>query len=474
MSLIDHVRHTIERQRTFSPGHRVGIAVSGGADSVFLLHALHELAPIWNLHLSVVHLDHGIRGDASREDAAFVRDLAAQFALPCHFREVAVPEIDDNLEQAARRVRHDFFRDLIASHAIDRVATGHTLSDQSETVLYRLLRGSGLTGLCGILPLTADCLARPLLYIRRTEIEDWLTGRHIAWREDETNQNPTYARNRLRHQVLPLLKDAFNPRLDDALAHLATLAQDEEDFWNREILPKYPVTAGPVSKFRTSELTGVHPALARRLIRRALERVKGDLRQIDFGHVETILEMARATEGSGRVQLPGLDIFRSFDWLRIAPTGFDRALERDFEMPVNIPLSITLPDGHALLTLTLIHREENQETYDKLGDELDWQRLTFLSEPDAAGQGGASSGLLELRNWRPGDHYRRVGQSQEQKIKLLFQEARIPLWDRRHWPVLTSKGRIVWTRQFGPAAEFAADSDTRTMLRVVEQHYPEE
>lgn len=466
--MIERVRQAIVRHRMFSPGQRVGIAVSGGADSVFLLHVLHQLAFHWNLHLSVIHIDHGIRGEASREDARFVRELAGHFGLHCQLREAAVLDIDDNLEQAARGVRHAFFHELISAGSMDRVATGHTLSDQSETVLYRLLRGSGLTGLCGIHPVTTNGLVRPLLSLKRAEIEDWLTAHGVSWREDETNQDRAYARNRLRHDVLPLLKENFNPRLDDALAHLATLAQDEEDFWASEVLSQHPTPLGPVAIFRTREIAAVHPALARRIVRRVLERVKGDLRQIDFTHIETILELARSSVGSGRVQLHGVDIFRSFDWMRIAPVGFDQAVERDFEMPVTVPISITLPRNQRTLTFTLNPCEENRASYDKLDNELDWQRLTLFSEPDAAGEGGASSGLLELRNWRPGDHYQRVGQSQPQKIKLLFQEARIPLWDRRHWPVLTCRGRIAWTRQFGPAAEFAADSATRTVLRVHE------
>jgi tRNA(Ile)-lysidine synthase len=205
------------------------------------------------------------------------------------------------------------------------------------------------------------------------------------------------------------------------------------------------------------------------MVRRAVEGVKGDLRQIDFSHIETVLQLARSANGSGRVQLHGVDIFRSFDWIRIAPAGFEKAADRDFEIPITIPVSITLPDGVGRLTFTLIRCEENRESHDKLGDELDWQRLAFPSEPDAAGQGGASSGLLVIRNWRPGDHYQRAGQSQPQKIKLLFQEARIPLWDRRHWPVLISRGRIVWTRHFGPAAEFAAGAATRAILRIAEE-----
>jgi tRNA(Ile)-lysidine synthase len=467
--MIDRVREAIERHRMFSPGQCVGVAVSGGADSVFLLYALHELAPGWNLHLSVVHVEHGIRGDASRQDAQFVRELAGHFGLPCHVREAAVLAIDDNLEQAARWVRQDFFRELISSGTIDRVATGHTLSDQSETVLYRLLRGSGLTGLCGILPVTTEGIVRPLLYLKREELEEWLRARGISWREDETNQDHSYARNRLRHEVLPALRESFNPRLDDALAHLATLAQDEEDFWNREILSRYAAPSGPVVKLQAGELGAMHPALARRIVRRALQCIKGNLRQIDFSHIETVLQLARSPNSSGRVQLPGVDIFRSFEWIRITPVGFEKAADREFEVPITVPVSITLPKGVGRLTFTLIRREENRESHDKLGDELDWQRLAFPSEPDAAGQGGVSSGLLVIRNWRPGDHYQRAGQSQPQKIKLLFQEARIPLWDRRHWPVLTSQGRIVWTRHFGPAAEFAAGAATRAILRIAEE-----
>src|SRR5271165_2996932 len=133
----------------FHPGQRVGVAVSGGADSIFLLHALHQLAPRWNLHLSVVHIEHGIRAAASKADAEFVRSLAAEYSLPLHLHEAHLQNADGNLEQEARRTRHSFFRTLIQDQAIDNVATGHTRSDQAETVMFRILRGSGSTGLAG-------------------------------------------------------------------------------------------------------------------------------------------------------------------------------------------------------------------------------------------------------------------------------------------------------------------------------------
>src|SRR5579862_4935413 len=206
--MFDRIADFIERYDMFPPGVRVGVAVSGGADSVFLLHALLELAPRWNLHLAVVHIDHGVRGAASRADADFVQDLAARHNLPFHLRRADVPSIDGNLEQAARRVRQAFFAELVATGAVDRIATGHTRSDQAETVLYRILRGSGLAGLSGILPVTQERVVRPLLDLDRGEIECWLRTRNIAWREDETNQVLPYAKNRPPHEILPpLMKD---------------------------------------------------------------------------------------------------------------------------------------------------------------------------------------------------------------------------------------------------------------------------
>ena len=445
---------TIERYKMFGPGMRLGVAVSGGLDSTCLLHLLRELAPRWNLHLSVVHIEHGIRGDVSRADAEFVRDMAARFGLYFHLCEAHVASTGDNLEQAARRARQNFFQALISAGTLDRIATGHTRSDQAETVMYRLLRGAGLSGLRGVLPVTNEGVVRPFLDVDRAEIEAWMRERGIEWREDETNEQRTFARNRLRHDILPLLREAFNPHLDSGLAQLAELARDEEHYWNG-LLPPVVNKAGAVF-WRAEDLAAAHPAMARRTVRRIIENVRGDLRQIDFSHVEAILDMARSELGSGRVQLPGLDIFRSFDWLRVAPAGFDSGRTRDFSFPISVPGSASLPGDAGLVELELMNPGEKPECHDKVRSELDWKRLTFFAKPDAAGQYGAASVLLELRNWRPGDRYRPAGESRERKIKDFFQEARIPLWDRRDWPVLVLGGRIVWARRFGPATEFAA------------------
>jgi tRNA(Ile)-lysidine synthase len=460
--LQDRVLRTIARHAMFSTDHRVGVAVSGGSDSVCLLHLLHELAPRWNLRLSVVHIDHGIRGAASQADAEFVRSLAEQFALPFHLHRADVPSIDDNLEQAARRVRQEFYLELMRSGTADRIATGHTRSDQAETVLYRILRGSGFAGLAGIRPVTCEGIVRPLLDATRAQVAEWVAERRIEWREDESNQDRSFARNKIRHELLPHLRCMFNPQLDEALANLAVMAGDEEQYWEATL--QKPVARGGVVLLNTSRDLNQPPAVARRLVRRAIENVKGDLRQIEFDHVEAVLEMARSGLGHGRMQIPGVDVFRSFEWIRFAPAGDDRQWGREFAVALAPPATVEIPGGAGRVDFQVVEAQgtsESTNAYDSLVGELDWQRIASIPAPSGAGQG-----LLELRNWRPGDQYRRAGQSHEQRIKLLFQEARVPLWERRNWPVLTANGAIIWSRRFGPAMDFTPDASTRAILRI--------
>jgi tRNA(Ile)-lysidine synthase len=447
--MLDRIRQFAARHEMFPPGSRVGVAVSGGADSVFLLHALREMAD-----LSVVHVDHGIRGQASHDDAEFVRNLAEKLGLAFHILNANLFAGTANLEETARNVRLAFFRQLIASGTVDRIATGHTRNDQAETVLYRVLRGASLAGLAGILPLTKEGLVRPLLETDRAEIECWLRERAIQWRTDETNHNLSYARNRLRHDILPQLREAFNSRLDEALSNMAILARDEESYWKTELDRR---SAPQV--LEVTELARMPAALARRVIRRSIESIKGNLRQIDFQHVERILNMTRAGKGHDRLQIPGLDVVRSFGWIRLARTGPNVAEQTDYALSLQAAGSVELPDGSARITLQMLEKPDTRQPYATVVNELDWQRLS------------TNCGVfpsLELRNWRPGDRFRRVGQSREHKIKFLFQEARVPSWERSNWPIITYNESIVWIRRFGASAEFAAGPSTRLVLQVAD------
>jgi tRNA(Ile)-lysidine synthase len=449
--LLQRVAATIERHRMFEPGHRVGVAVSGGADSVCLLHVLHRLAPRWQLCLTVLHLNHNLRGDESRADADFVRALAASLGLPAIVRQASLPP--GNLEQAGRDARLALFRELIAAGTVDRVALGHTRRDQAETVLFRFLRGAGTAGLSGIRPITSDGVVRPLLDIGRDEIEAWLRARDIPWCEDSTNASPAFARNRLRHDLLPQLARDWNPQIEETLARTAEWAQAEESYWQSELdlLAPTPILHVPV--LRTLPI-----AAARRLIRRATEHVKGDLRSIDFSHIESILALAQARAGHGAVDLPGLQALRSFDQIRLSPYG--APAPESYSFPVKLPGPWTPVPGPPVL-LELVEKPETSPLSDYVYNGemgcLDWGRL---------------SGSLVLRNWNPGDCFQPVGSAGPRKIKSLFHSARIPFWERAQWPVLADGASVVWTRRFGVAAGAAASDRTRVILRVREIETP--
>ncbi len=449
LSLPEAVAATSARYRMFAPGQRVAVAVSGGADSVCLLYVLHELAPRLGLTLSVLHLDHGLRGEESRQDAEFVRGLADALGLPAEVRRAALSGAAGNLEQACRRARLEFFGEALAGGA-DRVALGHTRRDQAETVLFRFLRGSGAAGLSGIRPVTGSGLVRPLIETGREEIETWLRARGIAWREDSTNATLAFARNRIRHVLLPQLAREWNPRIEETLARMAEWAQDEECYWDAT-LP----AAGPV--LEAAALAAAHPAMARRMIRRAIEHAKGDLRGIDFGHTESILRLAESPEGHGSVRIPGVTVQRSFGQIRFAPSS-DTAHET-YRYPIPAcpaagaeGLSFPLPG--AAIHVQLLEKPETTPLSDYVYNGemscLDRDRL---------------SGPVELRPWRPGDRFQPAGARRPKKIKALFQLARIPVWERAGWPVLADAASVVWTRRFGASATAAAvDSSTRLLV----------
>jgi tRNA(Ile)-lysidine synthase len=427
---------------------RIGVAVSGGADSVFLLTALHELGAA----VAVLHVNHQLRGAESDADEAFVRDLAA--ARNLEFHTAALPPAPGNTEQEARRLRYEFFAHAMDDEVCSHIATGHTLDDQAETVLFRFLRGSGAAGLSGIRPETETGLIRPLLGLRRAAIREWLTERGIAWREDASNEDTTFRRNHIRRDVLPGLRE-INPSLPELLASTANWAQGEEAYWASEIArlePLYLKTAPETAFIEIGPFNELPVAVQRRLLRRAMELVRGNLRTIGFQHVESARKLLSTREGSGRIQLPDLDVYRSFDLLRITPQRFDARIERNFSVPMEIPgeTTVTAP----LLTIVM-----------------------ELAAPSGVYNGGVDAldqvkcrGQLHLRNWRPGDQFERPGHpGSAVKIKTLFQDYRVPLWERRTWPVIVMGDLIVWTRQFGPARQFAATAESESILLVKER-----
>jgi tRNA(Ile)-lysidine synthase len=464
--LLSTVAETIRRHQMFSRGQRVGVAVSGGADSVCLLHVLLELAPEWDLRPAVLHLNHGLRGEESCQDERFVRELADRLGVPAILRAVDVAATPGNLEEAARRARLAFFHEQIAAGDLDRVATGHTGNDQAETTLFRFLRGSGGAGLAGIRLVTSEGLVRPLLEVTRAEVEEYLRERGIAWREDSSNASLRFARNRIRHQLLPQLAAEWNPAIVETLRRAADCASVEEQYWEAEtgrLAAQFLGERDGAVLVRVEVLRQLPLATARRLVRRALETAKGDLRAVDFGHIAAIMKLVMSGAGHGRVQAPGVEVERSLDWLRFVNSRKARKPFEGYQLRAPVPGVVRVPGTAKAIALELIEMPETigprNSVYNSETGWVDWCVV---------------SGSLEIRNWRPGDRFQPAGSAGEDKIKTLFQNARIPRWERRHWPVVTDGSAIVWAARFGVAAPFAANPASTMLLRIREAEAPAE
>jgi len=447
-------------------GQRIGVAVSGGADSVVLLHMLRALRSQFATELLVLHLNHQLRGNESAADEQFVRSLAEELGIPILI-EHATPS-QGNIEQGARDLRRAFFRRIMAEHKLDRIALGHTRSDQAETVLFRLLRGSGLTGLAGMRAVSRDNLIRPLLCCSRAEVREWASVEGIRWREDSSNLDTSFTRNRLRLETIPALANAYNPNLEALLAQSADLSQVEEDYWNgqTEVLYAQLAKSTPLgTQFQVSALVSLHLALRRRLIRHAIGCVRGHLRSIEFAHVDSILRLCESEEGHDRVIVPGVDSLRSFGQLLLSPDGLRAGQERDYEMDLKPGQPCELPFQAGHLLIKRLNSDDAADICANFKGEQDNFEICDW-DSDLLAPAGALT-LLQVRNWRPGDVFQRVGQHSGEKIKTLFQSSRVLLWERKHWPVVMAGRQIIWVRQFGGAASVSASSVSRNIIRLV-------
>ena len=488
--LENRILESIQEMHLLAPGDRVGVAVSGGADSVALLRILHGARQKLGLVLSVAHFDHCLRGAESDADAQFVADLARRlglnFVLDRQDVSAAAKANKWNLEDAARRLRYAFFERLVSEGQANRIAVAHTADDQAETVLAHLIRGTGPTGLAGIYPI-AGIVVRPLLRVRRQELREYLRTHGEPWREDSTNLDEARLRARIRSRLLPLLEREFSPRIVERLSELARLSREEQSFWRELTDERFRalVQCGDGTRsIRSSDLikpmrlADAGPAgapasvrvMTERLIRRIYEDLRGSRQGLAAHHVGQVIRLAEVSGGGRRVELPGgIVVEKSFGELRFAlqsrkPGRADKRSNAAaaYAYPIQLPergcATITVPELHSRFRLKVI----------------DW---ACVERETRGGRGALDAALdtallrmpLILRNWRPGDAYRPQGRRQIHKLKHMFAEGRIPVRDRAGWPVLESAGRVAWARGMAPAGEFCAGDRTAAALVIEEE-----
>jgi tRNA(Ile)-lysidine synthase len=429
-------------------------AVSGGADSVALALVLARLAPEHGFALAAIaHLHHGLRGAEADEDQRLVETLAARLGVPCITAREDVAaraaESGESIETAARRARYGFLEAAAAEARADRIATGHTADDQAETVVMRLMRGAGLHGLSAIRPLNGRVI-RPLIDARRSAIEAFLRESGERWREDASNADIALARNRVRHEALPALKAIAGDGVVDALARTASLIQDDADELDRRAIEMSAAAVLPDGALDMAVLAAASPALARRVIRTALEQA-ADGRFLSLEHVEAVRSLMK--QGAARaVQLPGIVASRDGGKIRIEPAAADRRPPVPFETSLPVPGSAGVPD-----TLLVLSAEVGTVTAPQL--------TALRARADAVAVQGVESGRLTVRSRRPGDALRPLGAPGRRKLQDVFVDRKIGREERDRVPlVVDDRGRIIWVVGHTIADEFRVTSPEASVL----------
>ncbi len=432
--LLSDIRRFALKEELFQPGGRVLVAVSGGPDSVALLHLLHRLGPEWGLQLGVAHFDHGLRGEASQEDARFAADLARGLELPIHagegdVRQAACAE-KVSLQMAARRLRLDFLQKVRQDHGYDLLALGHTADDQVELFFLRLLRGAGSEGLKGMWPRTSGGLVRPLLAVGKEVVLAWLQFEKLPYREDQSNWSRRYLRNRVRLDLLPQLQRDYNPRLKAAIWRLMAILQEDERLlaesaeqaWKavgRWITPECAALSIP-------RLLALPLSMQTRLLRRTVGRFLSH-KEITSSQIKNIAALAQGEKSGGAI---------IYGTCQVARAG----TELHFFPPLPPPLGphctilpgvgvVQSPDGWRLTARGLSESLPALRSDSPNVVRLDQDHAPFP---------------LALRSVLPGDRFWPAGAKGAKKMQDFLVDAKIPRWLRPHLPLVASGEGIVW------------------------------
>jgi len=475
-ALMERFQRTIARHRMLETGDNVLVGVSGGPDSVALLTLLTRVRAGRRLRLAVAHLNHRLRGLRSDEEAASVRRLAEAMGLSFFGATRDVHRLRRqrriSLEEAGRMARYTLFHRLAATHGFDKLALGHTADDNAELVLMNLFRGSGPAGLAGIPPVRDGWIIRPLIEARRSEVITFLTRNNLQYADDASNRDTRFLRNRIRHDLMPVLRSAYNPGIAGALNRLAAILRSEADWIDGLVRQQMKTTAHSVHKSRivlsVSALADLHPALQRRLLRQAIHHVQGGLRRISFRHIDAVIrQSAGAAQHDTILHLPGgLRTARKGDRLSIfrgnapgKPPGKAHVDARE-----------TGP-GHPI---PRPQRRTQTLDVDSLGIRL---RLSEIPPPDritllTAGQRTAFFDMEKLvfplcvRCGRSGDRFAPLGAKGTQTLKKFFTDHKIAREKRRRTPVIVSRGTIIWLVGQRIAEPLKVTPDTRRVLKI--------
>lgn len=432
--MIKKVIKTIERYKLLNKKDRVVAAVSGGPDSTALLVALVQIASLLDFSIIVAHFNHGLRGAKSDEDEKYSQELAKKMGLifVSGKMDQKLRQKGESPEDFYRQQRYQFLNKVAEDYNAQKIALGHNIQDQAETVLLNLLRGSGLEGLKGILPMREGKFIRPLIEVSRGEIIAFLSKARISCCQDSSNESKIYLRNKIRGELIPYLKEKFNPRIEENLAQMAEILRQDDDYIGNSVQEAMKSTYIQNQSNRISlnieYVKGLAPAIRSRLFKKILESLNPEKNGFSFSNIKALERLVQITESGKRFSLPlGIEVKREYDNLILER---DKACLKqvDYEYPVNIPGIIHVKETNRTISIEKTSRDK-MDRHSKNKVYLD---LDKIQQP------------VILRNRRDGDRFQPLGMKGRQKIKSLFINRKIPRHKRNEIMLLVDQNSVIW------------------------------
>jgi tRNA(Ile)-lysidine synthase len=462
---IQKVLDFIRKHDLLKSRDRVVVALSGGPDSVFLLHCLVKLKNTLNIEVYALHVHHGARGELADNDAEFCRNICNSLEIKYLEIKKDVPryakEHGMSFEEAGRVARLEAFKEAARHFNANKTATGHNANDQAETVLMRIVTGAGASGLSGIRPVLDDFVIRPVLGITRNEILEYLQKNNIVYRIDHTNKDISFLRNRVRHQLIPFIKENFNGNIEETLVRTASIFKNENDFMKETIEPylrQYVLKKDDGVHVFTSGLSELSSYPLSLIMLEAVKLSSGDLKGIGFHHAEKLRELVCGKTGDS-VQLPGgLAAEKSYDEILIRKNG-DKKLDLLPEVKVMLPGEHVLPEWNLFIYGEII--PEKPDKYD----------IPFTAYLDADKIG---EGEFTVRSRRSGDRFHPLGSKGAKKLKDFLIDEKIPVKERDKILMLEKNGVIVWVAGIRPSELYKIDENTKRVLMVKIEHFEDD
>lgn len=444
------VRKYIKQNKLILPGQHVIVGVSGGADSICLLHILKTLQKEYDMKLTVAHVNHGVRQEA-KEDAKFVESICKKWGIPyqehnCNIVALA-KEQKCSEEVVGRNERYGFFEKVRRTYNGDRIAVAHTMNDQAETMLMRLVRGSGITGL-GAMEAKRGFIIRPILTISREDVETYCQQNGLAFKEDATNKMDIYTRNKLRLNVLPILKKEFNPNVIEVISQAATQLQETEDYLDIQTKKAYEQV---VTEYKTgysiyiNDFLSFHSVIQSRIIRMTIEKHMGSLKDINYQNIEDVLSLANKQSGKS--------IHIGKDSIAIREYGYIRIIKQtnspDFRCNLKLGTN-KLVEFNKKVELILEDNSENKQRYkNSYTKNIDYDKI---------------SGSLQVRNRQAGDRISLKNGSK--KLKDFFIDEKIPKTCRDNIILIADGSNIIWIVGYRLSEAYYITDQTKRVLEI--------